>query len=96
VLKMMGVEIMLFHHFINILKTYMTGDTDDFRKQSGEWHALIAKILCEQASDTDLQSLAVIPLQTGRWISNIEGQAHFETREAIPAGKSRKESPSYL
>jgi hypothetical protein len=96
VLRMMGVEIMSFHQFINILKTYMAGDTDDFRNQSGEWHSLIAKILYEQASETDLQSLAVIPLQTGRWISRIEGQAHFETREAIPAGKIPEGVPELL
>jgi len=83
VLKMMGVEIMSFAHFINVLKTYTADHSEDFRNQSSERHSLIAKILNERASDTDLQSLPIIPLQTGRWISKIDGQAHFETPEAV-------------
>ena len=96
VLKMMGVEIMKFADFIGILKTYMTDHTQAFRNQSADWHSLIAKILCAQASDTDLQSLAIIPLQTGRWISKIDGQAHFETPEAIVAGKVPEGVPELL
>jgi len=93
---MMGVEIMSFAHFIVILKTYMTDHREAFRNQSADWHWLIATILCEQASNTDLQSLAVIPLQTGRWISKIDGQAHFESPEATVAGKIPEGIPELL
>lgn len=96
VLRMMGVEIMTFSHCVNILKAYMTDQTEEFRKQSTNWHSLIAKILFEHASDTELQSLALIPLQTGRWISRVEGQAHFETRETIAAGKIPEGVPELL
>jgi hypothetical protein len=96
VLRMMGVEIMSFAHFIIILKTYMTDHTEAFRSQSADWHSSIATILCEQASNTDLQSLAVIPLQTGGWISKVEGQAHFETPEATTAGKIPEGIPELL
>ena len=96
VLKMMGVEIMTFPHFIDILKTYMIDRTDDFKNQSPVWHSLLSSILCDQASNTDLQSLAIIPLQNGCWISKIEGQAHFETTEAIAAGKIPEGVPELL
>jgi hypothetical protein len=96
VLKKLGVEIMKFAHFINILKIYLANHTEDFRSQSTEWHSLIAKILCEHASDTDLQSLAVIPLNTGRWVSKLDGQAHFETREATTAGTIPEGVPELL
>jgi hypothetical protein len=96
VLKAMGVEIMVFAHFISILKSYMSDHTERFRNQDSDWHSLVAKILCEQASDTDLQPLALIPLQTGAWISKIDGQAHFETTEAIAIGKIPEGVPQLL
>ncbi len=96
VLKMLGVEIMGFANFIDILRTYMTAHTQAFRSQSTDWHSLIANILCTQASDTDLQSLTIIPLQTGRWISKVDGQAHFETPEAIAAGNVPEGVPELL
>jgi hypothetical protein len=96
VLRLMGVEIMSFAQFIVIFKTYMTDHGEAFRSQSADWHSLIATILCEQASNTELQSLAVIPLQTGRWISKIDGQAHFESPEATAAGKIPEGIPELL
>ena len=96
VLSTMGVEIMTFGHFINVLKAYMVDHTDDFRNQNAEWHSLISSILCDQASSTELQSLGLIPLQPDRWISKIEGQAHFETAEAMVAGKIPEGVPELL
>jgi hypothetical protein len=96
VIKMMGVEIMTFGHFIDILRSYMSDRTDDFRNQIAVWHSLISNILCDQASNTDLQSLAIIPLQTGRWISRVEGQAHFQTAESIATGKIPEGVPELL
>jgi hypothetical protein len=87
VLKAMGVVELTFANFLTILKSYMADRSEEFRNQNATWHSLVSKILCDYASDTELQSLALISLQDGRWISKVEGQAHFETTESRAAGK---------
>jgi hypothetical protein len=86
-LRSIGAEVLSFSQFFEILKMYMTGQVTHFRGQNSEWHSLLAKILCERASDVQLQSLVLVPLRTGRWISKVEGQAHFETSETEVAGE---------
>ena len=86
-LKMLGVEMMTFVQFLDILKNFMEGDRDGFRQQESRWHSLIARILCREASDSQLKPLRVIPLQTGEWISKIEAQAHFPSPDSLNAAQ---------
>jgi hypothetical protein len=82
VLKLLGVQIMDFPKFFSILKEFMSKSMASFVQQPSEFHSVLSKILCDSPSDTELNTLALIPLRDGRWVRQIDGQCYFATDNA--------------
>jgi hypothetical protein len=82
VLKLLGVQIMDFSQFFTILKEFMSKYLSTFVQQPPDFHSLISKIICDSPGETELDMLALIPLQDGRWICQNEGQCYYESDDA--------------
>lgn len=82
VLRLLGVDIMDFNSFLQILTSFIANDFETYKAKPLSWHSTLAQILLDHASPVDLKALPLIQLMDGRWLKAIDGKCHFETTDA--------------
>ena len=80
VLTNLGVNIMDFSSFLNLLAKRIAYDLEGYKQQEPSWHSALAQILCKvsatewNASIKELNALNLIPLHDGEWVSVDHGR----------------------
>ena len=83
VLQLLGVEIMNFSRFLEMLRAYVLENIEDYHKRPGSWHSRLAQVLVSMVeSDNQVQSIPLIPLSDGKWVAKVDGQCYFATNDS--------------
>lgn len=88
VLGKLGITVMDFPRFIELLREFIAGDIEIYMEKTHAWHAALARVLQRFASDSQLRSLILIPLQNdGHWVRQSDAQCYFQSSDASILGK---------
>ena len=99
VLTNLGVNIMDFPSFLNLLSKRIAHDIEGYKQQDPCWHSALAQILVKvgvaewNASISELNALNLIPLHGGEWVTVDHGRkCYFD----IDASKGAHKLPEGL
>jgi hypothetical protein len=96
VLQKLGVEVMSFSSFLDLLRNFIKDDLQSFKAQSLSWHSTLARIILEMASEQQASSLPLIPIRGGRWVRRVDAQCYFETDDATVFSRLPEGIPTLL